>query len=184
MRAFIAIELSDAVRQALSSLVLRLRESRARVSWVRVENIHLTLRFLGEVDEPHIERLAGILRDAYKGIVPFTLSVRGTGAFPNLRKPSVIWVGAGPVEGPLGEVQLAAESAARAIGLPPEEKAFHPHLTLARIRDARGAGPLVARLEEERDFEGGEIPVNRVSLFSSELAPGGPVYTRVMEFGF
>ena len=184
MRVFIAIELPESVRSRIAALVGRLRESGARVSWVRPENMHLTLRFLGEADPEPVERLEHILSDAYKATPAFALQVQGTGAFPNTRKPSVIWVGVGPLEGPLMQVQDAAEAAARAIGLPPEKKAFHAHITLARIRNARAARPLMERFEEERDFDAGEFSVASVSLFSSQLTPKGPIYARLEEYVF
>ena len=184
MRTFVAIELPESVKEALHALSGRLRESGGRVSWVKPENMHLTLRFLGEVDDEHVERLSAILADAYRGSAAFPLAVRGTGAFPNPRRPDVIWVGAEPLEGALAEVQAAAESAARAIGLPPDDKIFRAHLTLARIRDRRAAKPLMECLEMERDFAGGEFTVGSVSLFSSELTPHGPIYRRLREFAF
>ena len=184
MRTFVAIEMPQQVLDALRGLSDRLRASGSRVSWVKPENMHLTLRFLGDVDEEHIDRLAAILCEAYKGMIPFAASVRGTGAFPNMRRPSVIWVGVEPFEGGLATVQTAAESAARAIGLPPEDKTFHPHLTLARIKDAREARPLMDLFACERDFHAGDFTVAGVSLFCSQLTPHGPIYRRLREFDF
>lgn len=184
MRSFIAIELPEAIQELLSELSARLRESGANASWVRPGNIHLTLRFLGEVDEDGLDRLAEVLSERYTSVSPFPLSVRGIGAFPNLRRPSVIWAGVGPVEGALTEVQAAAEAAAQAIGLPEESKSFHPHLTLARLRLPRGIEPLLARLQDEKDFSGGDFIANAVSLFSSELTPRGSIYRRLKEFRF
>ena len=203
MRSFVAVELPEPILEAVGQLSGRLRASGARATWVKPENMHLTLRFLGEVDEENINRLKAILSDSYRGMSPFTLSVRGVGAFPNMRRPSVVWVGAVVAREARSQVELgneralgnegaeaietaylAAESAARAIGLAPEEKAFHPHLTLARIRDAREAPPLVACLERERDFCAGDFTVHSVSLFSSRLTPHGPIYQRLEEFTF
>jgi len=184
VRSFIAIELPEAVRESLSRLSARLRESGVNASWVRPSNIHLTLRFLGEVDEEGLDRLTRILTEHYASVSPFPLSVRGTGAFPNLRRPSVIWAGVEPAEGALTEVQATAEAAAQAIGLPEESKSFHPHLTLARIRVPRGIEPLLARLQDEKDFSGGDFTANAVSLFSSELTPRGPIYRCLKEFPF
>jgi 2'-5' RNA ligase len=184
VRTFIAIELPEEVRSAIGALSTRLRAADARATWVRPENVHLTLRFLGDLDGERIGTISGILAGAYKGMTPFTLCVRGTGVFPNPRRPSVVWAGVETLEGGLAQAQLAAESAARAIGLPPEEKRFHPHLTLARIRDGRAAGPLIEALEREQGFDGGEFTVRSVSLFSSRLTPHGSIYSRVQEFVF
>lgn len=184
MRAFVAIELPEHVKKSLSELSERLKTSKAAVSWTRPEQIHLTLRFLGNVDEPHIESMAGILRDGYKGMKPFRVFVAGTGAFPNPRRPNVIWAGLRGIPEPLQQAQTIAEAAARAIGLPPEERPFKPHLTLARVREPSSAGALAAYLEKERDFDAGGFTVNGVTLFSSTLSPRGAKHRRIEEFSF
>lgn len=184
LRTFLAIELPEPVKEALGGLSRRVRAPGDGASWVRTDNIHLTLRFLGDVDAGQRERLILFLANAYATTASFPVHVQGIGAFPNMRRPSVVWVGVTPSDGPLSLVQLATENAARTIGLSPENKAFHPHLTLARIREPRGAEPLVARLETERGFDAGEFTVRGVSLFSSQLTPKGAVYTRLREFTF
>jgi 2'-5' RNA ligase len=184
MRTFIAIELPEPIKAALGALSQRLRAGGAQAAWVRPENIHLTLRFLGDVDDARLATLSGMLRTAYKDVAPFPVNVCGTGVFPNARRPSVIWVGMSPVEGGLGEVQAAAETAACAIGLPPEERGFQPHLTLARIRDSRKAQGLMELLRGEEDFAAGAFDVAGVTLFSSQLAPGGSIYRQLEVFRF
>ena len=182
MRAFIAIELPDEVKGALRGLTQRLRTTGAKASWVRPENMHLTLRFLGEATEETVNRIAERLALAYQDVTPFTVTVTGTGAFPNLRKPRVVWAGVAPLEGGLEAAQAVAEAAAAAVGLPPETKRFRPHLTLARIRDGRVLGALPAGLAREKDFAAGAFTVASVSLLSSQLTPSGPIHRRVREF--
>lgn len=182
MRAFIAIELPEAVKESLLSIRERLRRSGAKASWVHPENMHLTLRFLGEADQAAIEKISSVLEEAYQTCGPLTLAVQGLGGFPNRRKPSVVWAGMEVCSGDLAIIQAHAERAARAAGFPPEEKAFHPHITLARIRDHRAVGRLPETLEAGQSYYGGEFAAANVSLFSSELRPGGPVYRRLREF--
>lgn len=184
MRTFIAIELPDDIRSALDTLTVRLRASRIRASWVRAENIHLTLRFLGEISVDHVQRLSGILASAYKDTVPFFLIVRGTGAFPNVRNPNIVWAGVEPAEGPLEKVQAAAETAALSIGCKAERRSFHPHLTLARIKDPAEGRKLLPYLAEERNWSAGAFQAAGVSLFSSQLTPHGAMYTRLAHFPF
>jgi 2'-5' RNA ligase len=184
MRLFIAIELPDAVHSALEALQSRLRAAGVRASWVKGGNIHLTLRFLGDVDEDRAARIVDMLETEYASVGPFALQVRGVGAFPNARRPSVLWAGCEPAEGPLACVQQAAETAARAVGLAPEAKAFRPHLTIARVKDWRAAGPVGEALDCERDFDAGEFDAAGVALFSSRLMPSGAVYERLKEFRF
>lgn len=193
MRSFVAIELPDTIKASLESLEMRLRGQGPRVTWVRPENMHLTLRFLGDVQEAGLSTLGEILDKAYGHFSPFPLTVREVGAFPNTKSPNVLWAGLEPLEGPLAAVQASAEQAACAIGLPPETKPFRPHLTLGRIRELkRDKTPkptssyesLSTRLLTEHSFYGGDFTVQAVSLFSSELTSEGPRHTRLREFHF
>lgn len=182
MRAFIAIELPGAVKESLMALRDRLRRSGAKASWVHPGNMHLTLRFLGEVEPDAVHTLCALLDPAYRNCGPVTLAVAGVGGFPNRRKPSVAWAGIEVLSGDLMAIQAHAEQAARVIGLNPEEKPFHPHITLARLRDHRSVGTLPAELEAAHAYFGGEFTAAVVSLFSSELRPAGPIYRRLREF--
>ncbi|HPO13297.1 MAG TPA: RNA 2',3'-cyclic phosphodiesterase [Candidatus Hydrogenedentes bacterium] len=182
MRAFIAIELPEAIKDSLMSIRERLRHSGAKASWVHPENMHLTLRFLGEADQDAVNKISSLLEEAYHACGPLTLAVQGLGGFPNRRKPSVVWAGMEVRSGDLSAIQAHAEHAAQTAGLPPEEKAFHPHITLARIRDHQALGRLPETLEAAQTYYGGEFTASVVSLFSSELRPGGPVYRRLREF--
>lgn len=184
MRAFLAVEMDDVARDALTGLLTRLRASTAKVSWVKPENVHLTLRFLGDVDEGQVNRLGERLALAYRDVEPFRLMVRGVGVFPNLRRPRVVWAGVLAGDGVLEAVQRASEDAARWIGLPPEEKRFSPHVTLGRVRDDRRCGDLRDCVEAEQGFGAGDIVVKRVALFRSTLSSQGSNYTLLREFPF
>jgi len=184
MRSFIAIELPAAIQDQLGGLCGRLRASSPKASWVRGENMHVTLRFLGEVTEEDLARLSAMLSPAYQACEGVTLRVCGIGAFPNLRRPSVVWAGLEIVQGAIEPLHAQAEQAARMLGLPPETKRFHPHVTLARLRDPRGADALTAELNACQSFHAGEFRAESVSLFSSELRRGGAVYRRLEEFFF
>ena len=181
MRTFIAIELPAEIKAALNDLSERLRRSRASASWVKPERMHLTLRFLGEIPESDVARVGSLLEEHSAPFRPFTLSVANTGVFPNSRQPQVVWAGVGPLDGGLIELQRVAEDAAQATGLKPERRPFRPHLTLARIRGQDNVRQLMALVARERGFNGGSFLAANVSLFSSELAPSGPVYTRLRE---
>jgi 2'-5' RNA ligase len=184
MRTFIAIELPDAVHAALEDLKSGLRDAGVRASWVKGGNIHLTLRFLGDIDEDQAARIVDVLGREYAPVRPFVLQVRGVGAFPNARRPSVLWAGCEPAEGALERVQQSAETAARAVGLAPEAKAFRPHLTIGRVKDWRAAGPVSDALDRAKDFEAGEFETAGVALFRSRLMSSGAVHERLREFRF
>ena len=184
MRAFVAIELPEAIREGMGVLNDRLRRCGVRASWTRRDRMHLTLRFLGDISDEAAGRVGEHLLKGAAGLDAFRLHVSGVGAFPNLRRPSVVWAGIGPLEGGLKGAHAVAEEAAEAIGLRPDRKPFHPHVTLARIRDARDAEPLMECLRSEANFDGGEFHARGMSLFSSQLTPHGPIYTCVQECPF
>lgn len=183
MRAFLAIEIDEGVRDRLRELLARLRTCGAKVTWVKPENAHLTLRFLGEIDEVQANRLGERLARAYRDVVPFTLTVRGVGAFPNVRRPRVVWTGVSGSDA-LHSVQREAEEAARHIGCAPEATRYTPHVTLGRVRDERRCGDLRAVLEGASGFEAGDIVVKRAVLLKSTLSPQGSIYTLIREFPF
>lgn len=184
MRAFVAIELSRAVRQELETLVNRLKKSGVRASWTSPDTMHLTLRFLGDITEDQAQVLAARLREQYAVLDPFELMIVGTGAFPTLKRPNIVWAGVIPLDGPLSAAQSIAENAAQGIGLTPEKRKFHPHLTLARLKDPKTGGLLFPYLAREKAYSGGRFQVNGVSLYQSRLSPKGAKHTRLESFPF
>ena len=182
MRCFVAIEIPEEIRASLGALRGRFRKQGPHASWVRTENMHLTLRFLGNLDEAQRARYRDELAARLAGFGPLRIAVRGTGVFPNARRPSVLWAGARVEDGDLEGVQRQTEAAAQAIGLARETKSFHAHITLARIRNPRKPGNLAETLAASRDYFGGEFTATAVTLFSSELRPGGTRYRPVRTF--
>ena len=182
MRAFLAIEPSDEVRASLAALIDRFRRVPAKVSWVRPENLHLTLRFLGDIDRKSLEHLAGGLAAPLSEVDSFRVCAQGVGAFPNARRPGVIWVGITDPPAPLFKAQSIVEEASRAAGLEAEKRDFKAHITLGRVRDRRPGPELVECLAREKDFETGEFAVHAVSLFSSELTPQSAIHRKLKEF--
>lgn len=182
MRCFIAIEIPDAVRRGLQRLSGQLRQCPFRAAWVQPQHMHLTLRFLGNVSDEQRDHVHTTLTKDLHGLPPFTLLVHGTGAFPNLRRPSVIWAGVGPADGPLDHVQRICETAALGAGIAPEPKPFHPHVTIARVKERFPSDDIRRAIERERAFTAGEFRVNAVSLFKSELTPKGPRHTVLQEY--
>lgn len=189
IRAFIAIELSEEIRQKLGELEKTIQAhtgeaARKAVRWVPANNMHLTLKFLGDVSIGNVEALAGMLRNEAARHASFDLTVGSLGAFPNLHRPRVIWVG---VKAPskLAALQKAIEAETRQLGYPTEDRPFSPHLTLGRI--TQNARPeevtQVARVVEELQVgELGQVHVNRLDLFRSDLHPSGSIYTSLYNF--
>lgn len=139
MRLFVALPLSDVWRIAVGELLgrLRSRDEGSEVRWVKPEGVHLTLRFLGEVDDARLDALGEALDKAVSGHEAPHLAPGALGAFPNLSRPRVVWVGLEESGQRLAPLQVAVEKAVRRLGWPREKRAFRPHLTLGRVRDPR-----------------------------------------------
>ncbi len=182
-RAFVAVELPDEVREKMRDVRDRLRSAIGRGSWARPENFHVTLRFLGTVGEDVIESFASKTEPQFARIAPFPLRVQGVGAFPNLRRASVLWVGAVASDNELASVYRIAEQGAVEIGLPAEARPFEGHITLARFKD-RGGRDVTWAIESAGEFDAGEFTARSAALFASTLSPSGAVYTRLREFPF
>jgi len=184
-RLFIAVEVSPAARAELVATQQRLRRGDAPVKWVAPEALHLTLHFLGETDVALLPHLGAALGAALAGHAPIELRLDGAGAFPNLRRPSVVWASVGGDATALGQMQAALGAAIEALGLLRETRPFRAHLTLGRAR--REATP--AQLERLGDAIRALPPlapvawqVGRVALFRSQLRPAGPMYTEILDF--
>jgi 2'-5' RNA ligase len=175
LRAFIAIDLPPAVKAALADVAATLAERvpRGAVRWVRPEQMHLTLRFLGDTPTDKLPALAAALDALAAGHAPFALRLTEVGCFPNARRPRVVWVGLGGEEQRLLALVAGLEAALRPLGWPPEDKPFRAHLTLGRVKDERAAqGVDWAMAVPPLD-----VPVAAVHLIESRLRPEGAVYT-------
>ncbi|MBS1262062.1 MAG: RNA 2',3'-cyclic phosphodiesterase [Calditrichaeota bacterium] len=183
MRAFIALELPDLLKRRLAEVRRGLECTDAKVKWVRPEAMHLTVRFLGDIDERQAEALARAVRDeAAHWSGPIRLAVGGLGAFPNRRNPRVIWVGTGAHPG-LHALAERMERAAVAAGLAPAKRRFSAHLTLGRVKYIERGDPLLDRLRSVQ-VETFHYEVGALALIESELAPDGPRYTPVERVEF
>ncbi len=180
IRAFIAIDMSDEIRRGLDHVAVEVKKrlKDVPVRWVPVENIHLTLKFLGDVSVNNVEMLKKIMAGEAARHSGFEISVGELGAFPSTRRPRVIWV---KVEAPpaLNNLQAGIENETARLGYPREERPFSPHLTLGRV--ARNASPADIRrigdsLEAYKVGSLGTASVKMVNLYRSDLGPGGAVY--------
>lgn len=183
LRAFIAIELTDEIQKRLEEITAMFKKQLdgVPIRWVPAGNIHLTLKFLGDVSMANIKILTDILKTEVAGHKPFEVSVGGAGAFPNNRHPRVIWVG---VEAPpeLAGVQSGVEAAMARIGYPREDRQFSPHLTVGRVSrnaDLDDTRSISKVLETSRVGFLGATCVQEICVFRSDLKPTGAVYTRI-----
>ena len=174
MRLFIAIEVPDDLKMELG----RLRMDIPGARWVPKEQIHLTLAFLGEVEETTVERLTGKLARIHAP--GFKLCLSGTGCFPNRRRPHVLWVGLEP-EPRLNDLVASVRSAVLACGIPQEERPFSPHITLARIKLAPSQD-FDSFLDQHQKLKLPPFSVREFTLFQSRLTPQGAVHIPVKNF--
>lgn len=181
-RLFVAIEIPEAVKKKLRGLQEELKRVGAGVKWTDPGGVHLTLKFLGGVEVDRIGDLVQVLEDIGKRFSPFWVRVGGTGAFPNPRRPRVLWVGI-EKEKSLWDLQRRVEEGLQALGFPKEDRAFSPHLTLGRIRNPKPSQGLTTQLQK-LGFELDTFPADRMVLMRSDLKPQGAVYTLVREIYF
>ena len=177
VRTFVAVEINADIRSAAETLIEGLRKAPADVKWVEPQNMHLTLKFLGEVHSKEIPRVCEAVAKGASKVQPFEFELSGAGAFPNAGRPRTLWIGAGSGEEAMVALHGHVEDALAKLGYRKEHRRFHPHLTIGRVR--RG-GPGVTELgglvQQHADLPAGRIAVARVVVFSSELQRGGPIY--------
>jgi len=179
MRLFIAIEIPDEIKKEMVKVQEQLRKANVDASWTRVEGMHLTLKFLGEVPETKITEIVSGLQSATEGISQLRLEVKGVGTFPNPRNARVVWIGLSGDTGKLTKLQEAVEDAMACIGLARDERKFTAHLTLGRIRHVRSRDQWLAGLAELSNRSLPGFDATAVSLMKSELKPSGAVYTEM-----
>lgn len=182
IRSFIAIELSPSIKAKIEEIQNNLKSLTSDVRWVRPEGIHLTLKFLGTIEEESIPEISDIIRKCSTGTTAFTLKVQSLGAFPNEKNPKVIWAGVEDDSGTLAKLQQALENRLSSIGFKVEKRAFSPHLTLGRLKSPKEKGVLTQGLEDYKHLEFGTFEAKEVCLFKSELKPGGAIYTKLKTF--
>ncbi|RKX70865.1 RNA 2',3'-cyclic phosphodiesterase [candidate division WOR-3 bacterium] len=167
MRSFIAIPIPEGVRRSVSSYIHKVRSQLSGVKWVREENLHITLRFLGEIDEKLKEEVEAIIQEKSQPFKPFLCRLEGIGYFPSHRRARVIWIGIEEGGQELIRIFEALEPELNRLGFK-REKPFHPHLTIGRVKSPR---PLdLPRFERE------SFTANRIVLYKSTLTPEGPIY--------
>ena len=184
-RTFCAVELPDHVRERLREHIQRLREAvpEAAASWTRVENIHLTLKFFGNVDVDRISGISDAASRAVEEFSPFRIGVGETGVFPKPSRAQVLWIGVNDPSGKLLSLQRQLENECAKKGFEKEDRAYRPHLTIARLRKPEGARRL-ADTHLQMKFEPAEIEINELVVFRSELSSEGSKYTAISKHQF
>jgi 2'-5' RNA ligase len=181
MRLFIAVELGEAVRRRIQEEVARLSPFAPMAKWVGVERMHVTLVFIGAQPDSRVPEVQKIVGEVARIHRPLVLTVEKVGSFGRSRAPRVLWSGIeGNVSG-LGRIKADLEQRLVPLGYEPEKREFKPHLTLARARNPNGDPALALCVERSTTQSFGELKVDRLILFRSDLSPKGPKYTPLAE---
>jgi 2'-5' RNA ligase len=182
VRLFVALDVPESVRASLAQLSAQLRKICPSARWVNLAGVHITLKFIGEVAPGRFEQIREALGDL-PSFAPAELRFAGLGFFPGARRPRVFWAGvdAGP---PLVELAAAIEAKLAPLGIPPENREFHPHLTLARFDSPQGTDALRAAVEALNAPEFGSAIFEEFYLYRSVLKPSGAEYTRLETYLF
>jgi RNA 2',3'-cyclic 3'-phosphodiesterase len=182
VRLFVALNLTEEIREALQGLVATLKPLGKSARWSRPEGMHVTLKFIGHVDAGKLDAIRAALA-AVRSNAPVEMDVRGVGFFPDGRRPRVLWCG---IEASANLAQLAAdiESTLEPLGIPREEGKFTPHLTLARLKDSHGAGKLARAAEELKSRDFGSARDTQFHLFESFTKPSGAEYKKIESYAF
>ena len=177
VRTFVGVEVSSSVRGKVAALQQALARSGADVRWQDAANLHVTLLFLGDVDERELGAVCRAVAKAAATEPPFTLTAAGVGAFPNARRPKTVWAGITDGAGPLQRLNAALEERMLELGCyRQEERGYTPHLTLGRAkRDADGFA-LASEIPKRLAWDGGATTVDEVLVYSSETGRDGPEY--------
>lgn len=177
LRTFVAVELNNAVRTKARELIASLQGTAADVKWVEPQNLHLTLKFLGEVLQRDVlDVCRAVARGATK-VEPFDLEIRGVGAFPNVARPRTVWIGAGEGADQMIRLHDHVEAALAELGYREEHRRFQTHLTIGRARGGGlGLAELADALRQQADVPIGRVNVQKATVFSSQLTSDGPIY--------
>ncbi len=180
-RGFIAIDIKPFPK--LLEFEQEIKNTGANVKLVEPENIHLTIKFLGDTDESLIDRIEEIMNYSVKEVEPFEISLKGAGVFPNEKYIKVIWIGIENVES-ISKIAFKIDEKITTLGFQKEKRKFSAHLTIARVKNVKNKEKLIQIIEKYRNIEFSKFKINSIKLKKSTLTPKGPIYTMLKEINF
>jgi RNA 2',3'-cyclic 3'-phosphodiesterase len=181
IRCFVAINLDKGLRRDLYHATEALRDIQCDVKWVPMENLHITLKFLGDTPEECIPKIGERLAAISGSHMPFRMKLHGAGIFPDRRRPRVVWIDILD-SGEFIKLYEKVEESLAIIGFQKDNRSFTPHLTIGRVRSPKGNASLVGMVEKLKENDFGIIEVEKISLMKSDLKPSGAQYTPVAEY--
>ena len=182
IRTFVAVPTSSTVQKRAADLIDRLRDSEENVSWVNPDNLHLTIKFLGDVPNTEVSQVCQAVGRAASSHGPFSVSYEGMGAFPNRERPKVVWIGVGQGSEPLVNLHASVDSSLCNLGFPPDRRSYQPHITVGRLRRPVSGQQLCELMEQYESFSVGTVEVNELLVMASFLDKGGPSYDVMARF--
>lgn len=181
MRTFIAIELDDVIKGRLNELIVKLKSHQCQIRWTKIQAMHLTLKFLGEIPEAQTSLIREAMTAAVQDYKPFLLRIKGTGTFPiHSKHPRIIWADIQRHD-TLQSLHKTLDKKLEKLGFQREKRKFHPHLTLGRVKSSQGITSLLSDLEQHSQYDFGEMQTNSIILYKSTLKPTGAEYTKLIE---
>ncbi len=180
MRLFIATPLSRQVETELANIIYQLKNAAGNVKWVKPENIHLTIKFLGETDESLVERLSELIEETSRETKISKFTISKLGGFPNLIRPRALWAGLDGDHSELERLASRVDERVHKLGYEKETRKFRPHLTLGRVKKPQ-ALPQLSHFIENYKIATMPFEIDRLTLFKSTLTPQGPIYERLHE---
>ena len=184
IRTFIAIELPEKILTPIRQVQGHLRDYGFKIRWVPPTNIHLTLKFLGDIDASEIEKIGQTILKSVEAYEPLSLGAKGIGVFPGLKNPRVVWVGVFGMVDPLTKLHQSLQENLELVGFPKEKRRFKTHLTLGRIKSKVPRGRLLDAIQKYQGFQTEAFVADRITLFKSDLKPSGAIYTRLKHIPF
>ncbi len=179
MRTFIAVEIPNEVRIEIGKLITKLKGLESGVKWVEEKNIHITLKFLGEVKDNDLERLKNLVKDVVAETKIFEVSYEGLGTFPEGKTPRVIWIGIEKGKDELKKIADELEETLSKNGFRKEERDFSSHATIGRVKEKKNIGELKKAIEEKKNIRFGKSTVSHITIMKSTLSPKGPTYEAI-----
>lgn len=183
IRSFVALNIPSQVKEEIGDIIGELKKLSGDVKWVKPQNLHLTLKFLGEVEPVTLEKVYQKVEACAQKTQVFSFSLSGAGLFPNPKRPRVFWTGIKGGERELESLFRCLEGELEALGFQKEKRGFSPHLTIGRARTTQGMERLVERIKGI-EYRSKRIEVSSLFVVKSQLTPQGPIYSPLREFKF
>jgi len=179
IRTFIAVEIDNLTKQKISELISNLKKSDADAKWIAENQMHLTLKFLGNIEENKVQEISDTLKSIASAFREFDIALSGIGAFPDIKRPRVIWIGIDKGADNLKSLANQVEMEMGKLGFEKEKRGFKSHLTLGRVRSSKNISNLIDLIKKTDFSYSNEIKINELILFQSMLTPKGAVYTQL-----